>query len=70
VKLAGIRFVLQEESYTSGASFLDGDPNPTYGVKQEDKHAFTGTRGKRGLCRAHPQCRCQRRIEHLEESGP
>ena len=28
-KLAGIRFVVQEESYTSQASFLDGDPIPT-----------------------------------------
>jgi putative transposase len=51
-KLAGIRFVLQEESYTSKASFLDGDPIPTYDPKQEDKHVFSGKREKRGLYRA------------------
>ena len=51
-KLAGIRFVLQEESYTSRASFLDGDPLPTYDPKQEGKYAFSGKRIKRGLYRA------------------
>jgi putative transposase len=51
-KLAGIRFVLQEESYTSKASFLDGDPIPTYDPKQEGKHVFSGKREKRGLYRA------------------
>src|SRR5215468_9316598 len=28
-KLVGIQVILQEESYTSKASFLDGDPVPT-----------------------------------------
>jgi putative transposase len=51
-KLAGIRFVLQEESYTSRASFLDGDPIPTYDPKQEGQYAFSGKRVKRGLYRA------------------
>jgi putative transposase len=51
-KLAGIRFVLQEESYTSKASFLDGDALPTYDPKQEGKHVFSGKRVKRGLYRA------------------
>jgi putative transposase len=51
-KLAGIRFVLQEESYTSQASFLDGDPIPTYDPKQEGKYTFSGKRVKRGLYRA------------------
>jgi putative transposase len=51
-KLAGIRFVLQEESYTSRASFLDSDPIPTSNPKQEGKHAFSGKRVKRGLYRA------------------
>ena len=51
-KLAGIRFVLQEESYTSKASFLDQDPIPTYDPKQEGKHVFSGKRIKRGLYRA------------------
>src|SRR5579883_1288107 len=51
-KLAGIRFVLQEESYTSRASFLDGDPIPTYDPKREGQYAFSGKRIKRGLYRA------------------
>jgi putative transposase len=51
-KLAGIRFVLQEESYTSKASFLDHDPIPTYDPKQEGKHVFSGKRIKRGLYQA------------------
>jgi putative transposase len=51
-KLAGIRFILQEESYTSRASFLDNDPIPTYDPKQEGQHAFSGKRIKRGLYRA------------------
>ncbi len=51
-KRAGIRFILQEESYTSRASFLDGDPIPTYDPKQEEKPHFSGKRVKRGLYRA------------------
>jgi putative transposase len=51
-KLAGIRCVLQEESYTSQASFLDGDALPTYDPQQEDKHVFSGKRVKRGLYQA------------------
>ena len=49
---AGIRFVLQEESYTSQASFLDGDPFPAYDPKRENKPVFSGKREKRGLYRA------------------
>ena len=51
-KLAGIRFMLQEESYTSRASFLDGDAIPTYAPKQEGTHVFSGKRVKRGLYQA------------------
>jgi putative transposase len=51
-KLAGIRFVLQEESYTSKASFLDGDPIPTYDPNRKEPPAFSGKRIKRGLYRA------------------
>ena len=51
-KRAGIRFVLQEESYTSTASFLDGDALPTYDPKQEGKPVFSGKRVKRGRYRA------------------
>src|SRR5207245_1581345 len=50
-KLVGIRVVLQEESYTSQASFLDGDFIPTYG-KVEEEPIFSGKRLKRGLYRA------------------
>jgi len=43
----GIKVKLQEESYTSKASFIDNDPIPTYG----DKHIpnFSGRRINRGL---------------------
>jgi putative transposase len=51
-KRAGIRFMVQEESYTSKASFLDGDAIPTYDPKQEGTHVFSGKRVKRGLYRA------------------
>ncbi len=51
-KLAGIHFVLQEESYTSKASFLDGDPIPTYDSNQKVPPVFSGKRIKRGLYRA------------------
>jgi putative transposase len=51
-KLAGIRFVLQEESYTSRASFLDNDPIPTYDPKREEPPVFSGKRVKRGLYQA------------------
>ncbi len=50
-KLVGIMVVLQEESYTSKASFLDRDPIPTYG-KEEGKPKFSGRRVERGLYRA------------------
>ena len=46
--LVGIRVLLQEESYTSKASFLDLDPIPVYG-KEEGKPAFSGRRVKRGM---------------------
>jgi putative transposase len=42
----------RQESYTSKASCLDGDPVPTYDPKQEGKHVFSGKRVKRGLYRA------------------
>jgi putative transposase len=50
-KLVGIQVILQEESYTSKASFLDLDPIPTYGnVKREP--IFSGRRVKRGMYKA------------------
>jgi putative transposase len=50
-KLVGIGVILQEESYTSRASFLDRDPLPVYG-KEDGEPAFSGKRVKRGLYRA------------------
>lgn len=47
-KLVGIMVLVQEESYTSKASFLDLDPLPVYG-KEEGKPAFSGKRVKRGM---------------------
>ena len=47
-RLVGIQVILQEESYTSKASFLDLDPLPVYG-KEEGKPAFSGKRAKRGM---------------------
>ena len=46
--LNGIRFQETEESYTSKASFLDGDSLPKYGEKPEGWKA-SGKRIKRGL---------------------
>ena len=50
-ELSGIRVYLQEESYTSKASFLDLDQIPTFDATKVDlvKHKFSGKRVKRGL---------------------
>jgi IS605 OrfB family transposase len=50
-RLAGIEVILQEESYTSKASFLDLDLIPTYG-KVESTPVFSGRRVKRGMYKA------------------
>lgn len=47
----GIRLLEQEESYTSKASAVDGDPIPVYGLDNEKLYRFSGTRVKRGLYR-------------------
>ena len=44
----GIKFIEQEESYTSKASFLDDDYIPTYGEDDDNTH-FTGKRIHRGM---------------------
>ncbi|MDJ0599302.1 MAG: hypothetical protein QNJ37_10730 [Crocosphaera sp.] len=44
----GLRFVETEESYTSQASFLDGDYLPKHGEKPKDWKP-SGRRTKRGL---------------------
>jgi putative transposase len=51
-QLMGIQVVVQEESYTSKASFLDGDPLPDYDSEREEKPRFSGRRVQRGLYRA------------------
>ena len=50
-ELSGIKIHLQEESYTSKASFLDLDQIPTFEASKVDlvKHKFSGKRVKRGL---------------------
>jgi putative transposase len=42
-RLAGIMVVLTEESYTSKASFLDGDPLPVYGAGDAGEHRADGS---------------------------
>ena len=48
----GIEYVEQEESYTSKASFLDGDDLPTYNADNPQNYEFSGKRIHRGLYRA------------------
>lgn len=48
-QLRGITVTVQEESYTSKASFLDNDNIPVYGEVEDPK--FSGRRIKRGLYR-------------------
>ncbi|MFN6307756.1 MAG: RNA-guided endonuclease InsQ/TnpB family protein [Microcystis sp.] len=49
-QLEGISVILQEESYTSVANFLNDDPLPVYGQITE-KPVFSGKRISRGLYR-------------------
>lgn len=49
---AGITVTEQEESYTSKASFLDGDDIPTFHKNTKGSFTFSGTRTKRGLYRS------------------
>ena len=49
---AGIRFIEQEESYTSKASALDGDYIPTWQSRYTVNYVFAGKRVKRGLYRS------------------
>ncbi len=43
-ELVGIKVEVQEESYTSKASFLDLDPIPTYKPNDETEYTFSGKR--------------------------
>ena len=51
-KLNGLEYVEQEESYTSKASFLDGDELPAYNADNPQEYEFSGKRVKRGLYRS------------------
>jgi putative transposase len=51
-ELVGIQVIVTEESYTSQASFLDGDPLPVYDATCSDRPRFSGRRVKRGLYKA------------------
>ncbi len=47
----GIHFVIQEESYTSQASFFEQEEMPVYGEENGQKFSFRGKRVQRGLYR-------------------
>lgn len=51
-QLVGITVLVQEESYTSKASFLDSDPIPTYQAIRSEKPVFSGSRIARSWYRA------------------
>ena len=50
-QLVGIKVVVTEESYTSKASFVDGDDLPVFGSTEANEYKFSGRRlsKKRGL---------------------
>ena len=48
-KRYNINYVLQEESYTSKASFFDNDDLPVYNMDNPQTYEFSGKRVKRGL---------------------
>jgi transposase len=48
-EIEGINIKLQEESYTSKASFLNLDKMPVYKAKSNAKQGFSGYRYRRGL---------------------
>ena len=48
-KRYNINYVMQEESYTSKASFFDDDELPTYNMDNPQTYEFSGKRVKRGL---------------------
>lgn len=51
-ELNGIRFIKQEESYTSKASFFDRDEIPVYKEDSHEHYALSGKRIHRGLYRS------------------
>ena len=48
-ELNGIRYVEQEESYTSQSSFWDKDDIPVYKVNSNQEYTFSGKRTYRGM---------------------
>ena len=48
-KRYNINYILQEESYTSKASFFDNDELPIYNMDNPQNYEFSGKRIKRGL---------------------
>jgi len=48
-KRYNINYILQEESYTSKASFFDNDELPVYNADNSQTYEFSGKRIKRGL---------------------
>lgn len=48
-KRYNINYIMQEESYTSMASFFDGDELPVYNADNPQTYEFSGKRIKRGL---------------------
>ena len=68
-KLVGIKVFLNEESYTSKASFLDWDDLPVY--QKSVKHRFSGKRVTRGLYKASNGVKynetCQWKFKHRYE---
>ena len=48
-KRYNIGYILQEESYTSKASFFDNDELPTYNADNPQTYEFSGKRVRRGL---------------------
>ena len=61
---AGIKYVEQEESYISKASFLDKDFIPTYKDGDTTKYQFSGKRIKRGLYKTSTE-----KLIHADTNG-
>lgn len=51
-ELYGMRYVEQEESYTSKSSFIDRDELPVYNADNPQKYEFSGKRIHRGMYRS------------------
>lgn len=64
LKGVGIKYVEQEESYTSKASFLDNDNIPTYKGDEDIEYKFSGTRVKRGMYKSK-----EGKIIHADTNG-